>query len=71
MESPREESNLPTDPTPDDIMDTTEARDAPSEDDVSVVNAAAAIDEEEEEEEEEEDDAGLFGSGSEDEQEPQ
>ena len=63
MESPREESNIRTDSTTDDIMDTTEARDVSDEDDTSVVNAEAAAGDEE-------DDAGLFGSGSEDE-EPQ
>ena len=63
MESPREETNIPTDPSPDDIMDTTEVRDASGEDDASVVNAEAAIGDEE-------DDAGLFGSGSENEESP-
>ena len=60
MESPRED-NMPTDHTPDHIMDTTEARDASGDDAVSVANAEAPPGDEE-------DDAGLFGSGSEDEE---
>ena len=60
MASSLEDAHMHTNPTADEIMDTTEIKDGSSEDNLSQVNGDIHS-------VEDEDDAGLFGSGSDDE----